>query len=364
MDSKTLHDRFRRQLTNVHALTVATVSLFEIIGYIILVFSGVEAFALDNAYLWYGVVAPIIVNVVTHIVARCIVKSPTVSRKRKNQSIIAAALITSLVVAVIHKEYTVTGCAFIFPMMLSAMFNDKKLLNTSFLASIFILLCVVAAFWLDKAITLTTALNLFILFGFAWISYLCGKISINFSKQAYTTIDSQAQENDKLMEVVRKDQMTGLYNHNTFITHLDKIVSGNHSEAICLVMLDVDDFKTINDTYGHDCGDMVLIRIAKMLKKHCGIKDVAYRYGGEEFAVIFKGKTEAEVCSIMQSVLNTFRTYKFSFTKELFTFSAGVARFKKGMTQDNFFDAADQTLYDAKHQGKNRILLAKEFVEA
>ena len=133
MDNKTLHDRFRYQFTNVHALTVLTVSLFEIIGYIVLVFSGVESFSLHNAYLWYGVVLPIVINTVTHFIARRIANHAPVSRARKNRSIIIAALITSFVVAVIHKEYTVTSCAFIFPMMLSAIFNDRKLLNMSFL---------------------------------------------------------------------------------------------------------------------------------------------------------------------------------------------------------------------------------------
>ena len=217
MDNKTLHDRFRQQLTNVHALTVLTVSLFEIIGYITLVLSGIEQFSPHNAYLWYGVILPITVNAVTHLVARRSVNAPSVSRRKKNKAIIAATLVTSLVVAVIHKEYIVTSCAFIFPIVLSAIFNDRKLLNASFIASILILICVGIAFWLDQAVTLTTALNLFILFGFAFIAYLCGVIFINFSGQNYSTIESQAKQNTQLQEDVLRDQMTGLYNHNAFV---------------------------------------------------------------------------------------------------------------------------------------------------
>ena len=68
MDNQTLHDKFRQQLTNVHALTVSTVSLFEIIGYIILVLAGVEYFSIENHYLWYGVIIPIVLNVAPHTV--------------------------------------------------------------------------------------------------------------------------------------------------------------------------------------------------------------------------------------------------------------------------------------------------------
>ena len=183
MDNQTLRDGFRHQLTNVHALTVLTVSVLEIIGYIMLIASGVEFFSLQNHYLWYGVVFPIIVNAITHFIARAIVNKPGISRQRKNTTIIVATLVTSYIVAILHKEYIVTGCAFIFPIILSAFFNDRKLLNISFAASIFILLSVGAAFWLDKAMTLTASINLCILFGFSFVAYLCGIISINFSKE-------------------------------------------------------------------------------------------------------------------------------------------------------------------------------------
>lgn len=361
MDNKTLQDNFRHQLTKVHALTILTVSLFEIIGYIVLIISNVESFSLQNVYLWRNVILPIFVNIITHFVARGIVSNPSISSKKKNRTIITAALITSLVVAVIHKEYIVTSCAFVFPMMLSAMFNDRKLLNTSFVASVLILFCVGAAFWLDKDITLLSALNLFVLFGFAWISYLCGIISINFSKQNYTTIETQAEQNHKLMDNVLKDQMTGLYDHNAFINQLDEmIVNYSPTEPICLVMVDVDNFKTVNDTFGHDCGDMVLIHLAEILSKHCGEGSTAYRYGGEEFAIIFKGKSETAICDIMQNVLLKFSSHAFPFTNASITFSAGIASFETNTTKDVFFELADKTLYLAKHAGKNRILTAKQ----
>ncbi len=359
MNNRTLHDTFRHQLTNVHALTVLTVSLFEIIGYIVLVHCGIERLAWDNAYVWYGVVLPIAVNILVHLVARAIINSERVRRRHKNLAIIAAALVTSLVVAVIHKEYIVTSCAFTFPMVLSAMFNDRKLLNTSFVATLFILVCVGAAFLLDGTSTLTSALNLFILVGFAFVSYLCGRISINFSKQNYTTIEEQAEENDRLMEDVMHDQMTGLYNHNAFLSRLDGLIyAADGVEPLCVAMLDLDDFKRVNDTYGHDCGDEVLIRLAQSLSRHCSDEDTAYRYGGEEFAVIFPRKSVDEAHAVLSAVLADIRGHRFSFTDDAITFSAGIVAYSPDLTRDRLFETADQTLYRAKRQGKNRILIA------
>ena len=218
-------------------------------------------------------------------------------------------------------------------------------------------MCVGIAFWLDKEITLSNALSLFILCGFAFVSYLCGIISVNFSKHNYTTIENQAEQNDRLMDNVRRDQMTGLYNHSAFIDQLDEMISVYlNGEPLCLAMIDVDDFKGINDTFGHDCGDTVLIRLAKIIQKHCGKKDVAYRYGGEEFAVVFRGREEKEACAVVRNMLAEFRACKFDFTAASLTFSAGVAEFAQGTTRDMLFEAADKTLYIAKREGKNRVL--------
>ena len=360
MENQELQNKFRQQLTNVHAITVLTVSLFEIIGYIILILAKVEFFSIKNHYLWFNVVFPIIANMLTHIGARLIVKHPDVSFQNKNAGVIVAALITSFIVAVVHKEYMVTSCAFIFPMVLSAIFNSKKLLNTCFIASIFILLSVGGAFLLDNAMTLSTSINLFILFGFSLISYCCGIISVNFSNQTYETIENQAEQNDKLMEAVLHDHKTGLYNHYSFTSKLNEQIKNiNTSMPLCLAVIDIDDFKNINDTYGHDDGDEVLKFLGKLLKKHSNKAITSYRYGGEEFTIIFSKKNLPDAVIVTEKILNEFRKHTFKFANRSFTFSAGVAEYSVGLDSETFFERADQLLYQAKRTGKNRISTSK-----
>lgn len=360
MDNQTLRDRFRYQLTNLHALTVLTISILEIIGYAILIVAGVEFLSLQNHYLWYGVVLPIVANAITHLVARSLVNKPEGSRQQKNRIIITATLVTSFIVAIIHKEYIVTSCAFIFPIVLSALFNDRKLLNISFITSILILLTVGIAFWLDRSITLVTSINLFILLGFSFIAYLSGIISINFSKQNFMTIESQAAQNDKLQQDVLRDQMTGLYNHTAFVKQLEaRIHSFDRQHPLCIAMIDIDNFKQINDTYGHDCGDIALVQLAKTIVKYCSSEDSAYRYGGEEFAILFSGKNAAMSQAALEKILADFRGHTFVFTSQPITFSAGIAEYAAGMTKDEFFEKADKTLYRAKGEGKNRVLAAE-----
>ena len=162
------------------------------------------------------------------------------------------------------------------------------------------------------------------------------------------------------MDNVLKDQMTGLYDHNAFINQLDEMIDNySPTEPISLVMIDVDDFKKVNDTFGHDCGDMVLIYLAEILGKYGGEGSTAFRYGGEEFAIIFKGKNKTAACDIMQNILLKFSSHTFPFTDTPITFSAGIASFETNTTRDVFFEQADNTLYLAKREGKNRVLIAK-----
>lgn len=363
MDNNALYDNFRKQLTNVHAFTVLVVSVLEIIGYAVLVHTGNEFFGIHSKYLHFRVILPILLNILTHVIARLLVRRKDIKRKTRNIIIIAAALATSLIVAIFHKEYVIACCAFVFPMILSSIFNDKKLLNTSFIASFLILLIVSFSFWFEDSLTLTVGINLFILFGFSIIAYLCSLISINFSSLNHDTIEAQEKMNDKLLDEVARDQMTGLYNHNKFLHSLERMVQNkNNIGNSFLVMLDLDDFKSINDTFGHDSGDEVLLFMANTVKKYCVKPDTAYRYGGEEFAVIFRQKNVAQVKTALESMLEDLKNHKFSFSDVPLTFSAGIAEFNGGISADELFDMADDTLYIAKRQGKNQILESKNYV--
>lgn len=358
MDSIKLHEKFRKQLTTVHALTVLTVLLFEIIGYIVLIYSGKEKWSADSRFLWFGVVVPSAINAVTHLIARAIVNAPATTPQQKNNAIIGAALSTAFVVAVFHKEYIVTCCAFVFPMILSAMFNDKKLLTVSLLSSLFILICVGALFRQEGGITLTVMLNLLVLFGFALVSFFCGVISINFSKLNDSVIRSQEKKNNQLREDLLRDQMTGLYAHQAFLSQLKaQTEAADSGMPFCVVMMDLDDFKQVNDTYGHDCGDEVLLFFAKALQKHCEVNDTAYRYGGEEFAIIYRQKSARQAYETVKEIQQYVQANPFGFMGAPVTFSAGIAQYTDGMTGEALFEAADKTLYTAKRAGKNRVCI-------
>ena len=124
-----------------------------------------------------------------------------------------------------------------------------------------------------------------------------------------------------------------------------------------LLMMDIDDFKKINDTYGHLCGDEVLIELAQIVKERAQEERIeAYRYGGEEIVLLFREMDERSAYLIAEEIRMIFSKKDYSFdSKVRTTLSAGMATLEKNFSMDKWAEKADEKLYQAKKDGKNRV---------
>lgn len=357
MNNEELISQYRTQLLILHGITIAIISFVEIAAYLAFVYAGIHKLSLTCSYLWFSVVAPVIINSVAHIAAKIICNSRTLGIRTKNHSVIYATVITSFAVSVFHRDYLITSCAFVFPIILSAMYNDKQLLKNSLFSSLLLLTLTVIVLSFENKMNIINSLIVLVLYGFITVSYLSGLLSINFSQRNFALIEMQALTNVELESKVVKDQMTGLYNHETFYEKLNSIIELSNSILMdcCVVIIDIDDFKNINDTYGHHCGDKVLTDLADILKNCCMEGDYACRYGGEEFTLILCNKSLAEAKKISNTALKLFSKHKFEFTKKRITFSGGIAKLRENETKESLFARADNYLYISKKNGKNRI---------
>ncbi len=159
------------------------------------------------------------------------------------------------------------------------------------------------------------------------------------------------------------DGLTRLYNKRKYEADYEDYYT--HSDDIALAFIDGDHFKSVNDSYGHDMGDQVLIQMANVLfDKTRILKNVhCYRYGGEEFIVLFMGYTQEEVMETLNQIKASIETIAFQFEGKPFTqtISIGVA-FKNNQPQADpkaLFNAADAAVYEAKAQGRNRIVISE-----
>jgi len=164
-------------------------------------------------------------------------------------------------------------------------------------------------------------------------------------------------------ELVREDQLTGSLNRRGMDESLEReIINADRLGApLCIALLDLDDFKRINDTHGHATGDEVLVHLVNVVKETLRKLDVIARFGGEEFLVLLPETEPAEAMQIITRVQRelTKRIFMHNTQRLLITFSAGVAYRAQGETQADLIKRADVALYKAKNAGKNRVILAE-----
>jgi diguanylate cyclase len=178
------------------------------------------------------------------------------------------------------------------------------------------------------------------------------------------------QELKKELEFIRQeaftDTLTGIPNRKKFELEVVRLVAEarDAEEPVCVIFIDIDHFKSFNDTYGHQIGDQVLRLVAKAFKESLKGQDFFCRYGGEEFVILLP-KTPLQggykIANILRESIEN-RDIKNLVTHEILTsvtISAGVSELKDGETVEEWIDRADRALYDAKRTGRNRVIVSQ-----
>lgn len=160
------------------------------------------------------------------------------------------------------------------------------------------------------------------------------------------------------------DALTGLFNMRYFRTQLEaEILSAEQlKQSFVLMMMDIDNFKLFNDCYGHLAGDRVLRQLGRFINQAIREKDVACRYGGEEFAVILPGSDFSGAIDIhtrLQSALRQWAEQKEEALPHVVTLSVGVAEYLPGEKADSLIARADAAMYAAKEGGRNQLVLSE-----
>ena len=161
------------------------------------------------------------------------------------------------------------------------------------------------------------------------------------------------------------DQLTGVSNRIYFLQRFEREIrrTANYRQNLALFMFDIDDFKRVNDTHGHQAGDVVIKRMAEIVRKNTRGDDLVGRYGGDEFMVLITSSTEEQAISFAGQLREKISTTDIAIpgteVPVRITISGGLAMFPThGQTTTELFRSADATLYESKRLGRNRILVA------
>ncbi|MBL8644655.1 MAG: GGDEF domain-containing protein [Rhodospirillaceae bacterium] len=184
------------------------------------------------------------------------------------------------------------------------------------------------------------------------------------AKLGHTAAEVDALKGD--LSAIRKeaytDGLSGIPNRKAFNKHIDELTAAASAKGghLCLLMTDIDKFKTFNDTYGHLAGDQVIKVVAKTLAHGVREADVAARYGGEEFAVLFPDTKLKDALAVAEKVRLAVRAKEIQNRRTgeslgQVTISIGVAEYALGESVEDFIARADRALYHAKKTGRDRV---------
>lgn len=179
-----------------------------------------------------------------------------------------------------------------------------------------------------------------------YIKYIHDNINSIEDEDLKSSILQLINERNNLLETIKKDSLTGAYNR--------RILNSVNDYSV-VVLCDIDNFKTINDKYGHDIGDRVLKTVTQVLFDNTRSNDVVCRYGGDEFLIVFKRCGQKLVKERMNYINNIIRN-SFNNARINVSLSIGISAYEKGKTLEDAIKEADIALYNCKEHGKYGVV--------
>lgn len=168
----------------------------------------------------------------------------------------------------------------------------------------------------------------------------------------------------RAVEKAHRDPVTGVNNRAAMDSALIQEINHarRHRTPLSLIVIDIDKFKQINDTYGHIAGDAILKRVAECMAESVRGSDIIYRYGGEEFVVVLRSTKKPGAKLLAERILKAVESthYQYDDIDVQITASAGLAMIKKGDTVQSLLERSDKALYQAKEQGRNCVVVAED----
>jgi len=272
-------------------------------------------------------------------------------------------IVVSGVVATFHCFFLFLLVCTIAPFFLCTIFADIKLLQRIGNINFFFLISSCVSVYID-AFTGNLGLKIVTLICYiaVWVvSYFFSQTLVKTQIDQINMIYSSYQKQTQLIEELKIEPMTHLYNKTCLEQCLNAYVR-KFAEGVfhpSVVIIDIDHFKLVNDTYGHSAGDEVLIKLADIIKDKMGGIRHSFRFGGEEFVITFENEDKDFVVNKIQSIKDEFTSCRFSFASDkIFSFSAGISFMNENLDRESWFNTADSALYNAKNTGRNRIEIA------
>ncbi|TFE28074.1 sensor domain-containing diguanylate cyclase [Cohnella luojiensis] len=286
--------------------------------------------------------------------------------KHHDYVLISAATLMTVTITTIHSSLEYLLFFLFFPIMISIFYFQYKKLLFAILNTGIALLCIyIFDPDINRNVTfvglMAMASILLIYSGIAFVVLARGREVLIHLRTSYESNQELLVRTILMDKLAKTDALTDTYNHMAYHEYKDHLVeqADKGGMLLHLAIMDIDNFKMVNDTYGHKAGDEVLKEVASIARSKTGSNDIVARYGGEEFVILFTEKSFQEVFDLVEDIRNSIAsTTHAALQHSNVTVSIGLNPYFPGMGREELFLGADAALYEAKHSGKNRTVLA------
>ncbi len=308
-------------------------------------------------YIAIKVLLPTFLNILLCLLAFALNHSKEHSERTKNRVAAVSLIIFAGQVSMVHSYFIPVWGLTLFALMYVSVFHDPFFLK---IESVLCLLFIAASCWQHisdypeqlsfsiQCLTVTELVGLL-------ICYMAFQLELFSRKEFMLNTESDAGK-QRYKSEYETDKLTGVYSRAYLLEKADYIFSNcNEFSPAGVAMLDIDDFKKVNDTYGHDNGDIVLNQFGQLLNSYNDGNTFCGRYGGEEFVIVFKYGEPKMNCDTVEELRKKFSEILFPFMDGRVTLSAGYYTAREHTSFEDALKKADDALYISKRTGKNKL---------
>lgn len=304
-------------------------------------------------FVFKFILVPSSVNALCIAVDHAVVKSRKISQTAKIYTVSIINTVICFTLFTAHSAFAATYYVFVTAVILTTVYASSLVtLSTSVIGVVLLVVSELFITWdVDKPTVFQSTLRLgnflIALFVMFFVSIIC-MVVIQYEQRKNRASIRIEEERILLKKRLKMDELTGIYNRKALHDAMRDLEDCNPCDSYVFGITDIDKFKNINDSWGHQTGDKCLTAFAELLKNSCE-KAVAYRYGGDEFCLIFYNTDMKEAYETAVLIQNTLKQVDFKEHPGLkLTASFGLAEYQNGMNAARLFLNADQALYQAK----------------
>lgn len=355
--------RWNRMLLNVFWIILIITIILESMY---LTITEIPAFEFFTSFMLKPSVLQLALLLVTETALRVL------KGKFQDYILILTSALLAVIIVVIHNSINYLLLALFLPVMVSIFyFHPKKLIFALCNTLVFLYILYWTESWMNENITLvglTTITIIFCFFSLIAMGILKrGRELMLHIKTSYESHQQLLVKTVWMDKLTKTDALTDLYNHMTFHEYFEKLIEQHEQNnlPLQLAIFDIDNFKQVNDMFGHRAGDAVLQRVSELIRTKAGANDFAARYGGEEFAILFTDKLKMEALKVVEQIRLDIAQAPHELQQgKSVTVSIGFAEYEAGEGKEHFFNRVDNALYKAKNTGKNKTVIAADVVES